>query len=296
MLNSLAARTKKISRIILNRLNNHRTTDAYLVGYPKCGNTWLQVLLGKYIQLLNGANEEEPLPLFSAFDDWGRCVRWHPQAPRIQFTHDGLEWTSQTAHDLARLDLTAPYRRKQTVLLVRAIPDMLVSLYWQHKTQVQPAYAGEISDFIRDPVFGVEKALAFYAAWEKSRAQFQRLFLLRYEDLRKQTEPVLEALLAFWNIPIRKEYVAQAAEFASFDNMRKLEQKNREKPQLIYQSSGLPIFATGDVQKSPEAYHVRKGQVGGYREYLSPPDIDFLREKMRGALSDWYGYRDGFAD
>jgi hypothetical protein len=291
---TIGAKFAKVSRITLNRLNNHRTTDAYLIGYPKCGNTWLQVMLGKYVHLLNGGDDSQPIPLFSDFDQWGRCTQWNPNVPRIQFTHGGLEWTTQTAGDLSIKNLIFPYRKKKIALLVRNIPDMLISLYWHYKTRITPPYEGEVSDFIRSPLYGVDKAIAFYRIWHENHGRIDKFILLRYEDIRKTPFDYFKSLLAFWDIPVQKELIEKTVEYASFDNMRKLENANRVKPALVYASSGLPIFTTGDTEKTTEAYHVRKGLVGGYREYLSQADIDFLKERMRGVIPDEYGYPDGF--
>jgi hypothetical protein len=76
--------------------------------------------------------------------------------------------------------------------------------------------------------------------------------------------------------------------------MRKLELKNLTSHELVYQSSGYSIFATGDIDKTPEAFHVRKGQIGGFREYLSEIDIEFLGWVMKDKMPEWYGYTDGF--
>jgi hypothetical protein len=299
MLKAIGAKFNKASRIMFNRLNNHRTTDAYLIGYPKCGNTWLQFMLGIYLQILNGNDENQTQPLFNSFDRWGVCVRLHPSVPRFQFTHDGLEWITQTAEDLSAQNLVYPYRRKKVALLVRNIPDMLVSFYWHQKTRVLPSrlYKGEISEFIRDPVFGVDKAVVFYKIWDESQPLVPELILLRYEDLKQDPEGQFRRFLKFWNIPIHDEYITRAVHYARFDNMKNIENANRGNSALIHPGSGLPIFKVATSGESTgEASHVRKGQVGGYREYFSQMDIDFLRDKMRSRIPAWYGYPDGLFD
>ncbi len=262
--------------------------EFYVVGYPKSGTTWLRVMLGKYVQLFIGRDEKLPLPLFDRFEELDVRV------PLIQFTHGNLEWIHQTAADLTVENTVLCWRHTQIVLLVRSVPDVLVSLFWQAKTQVTPPYAGDISDFIRDPVQGLEKAVAFLQLWDAGRSFVPKMMLMRYEDLRFNPTAEFHRLLEFFRIPINEDYVAQAITFSDFKNMRKLEVDNRQTHRLVYSSSGLPIFATGDTESTQEAFHVRKGQVGGYHDYLSETDIRFLRDAMKGKIPEWYEYPDGF--
>jgi hypothetical protein len=260
----------------------------YMVGYPKTGSTWLRVMLGKYVQLLLGRDRKSPLPLFEKFEELD------PRVPLIEFTHGNLEWSRQVAADLTLENAVFPFCQSQVVLLVRSIPDVLVSLYWQEKTRNEPPYPGTISDFIRDPVFGVEKVIAFYRLWYEGRNRANALLLLRYEDLYYGTELEFKKLLKFLKIPLDAQHLEDAIAYSKFENMRKLEVNNMKSSELVYQSSGYSIFATGDVEKTKEAFHVRKGQIGGFREYLSKSDIEFLNDSMKDNVPDWYGYQNGF--
>jgi len=98
-----------------------------------------------------------------------------------------------------------------------------------------------------------------------------------------------QQLLTFWNIPLHKDYLEQAIHYASFDNMRKTWVDNLRTHKLVLFQFRLPIFATGDIQKTNEAFHVRKGEIGGYKDYLSPDDTAFLTQIMVG------GYLNGMA-
>lgn len=295
LIKDLTAKIDKTQKAVLRRLNNHRTTDAYVIGYPKCGNTWLQVMFGRYVQLLSGRDQDQP-PLFSSFDRWGRFIRWDPRVLRVQFTHGALEWTHQVSKDLTLQNLILPYRNKRVVLLVRHIPDILVSMYWQHKTRLQPPYEYGISEFIRDPILGVDKAIAFCQVWDQGREQVKNIMLLRYEDLILDPAGTFVKFLEFLNVPIDEGKVTRAIEYASFNNMRKLEESSLKNHSLVHPSSGLPIFGTGDVNLTDNAFHVRKGQIGGYRDNLSQTDIIYLNERLRGKIANWYGYKDGIDD
>jgi len=80
--------------------------------------------------------------------------------------------------------------------------------------------------------------------------------------------------------------ISQSVEFASFENMRNLEAAGES---IKYKSSNATVFATGDRQ-NPEAFHLRKGKVGGYRDYLSPEKAEAYLSRIQQELSVWYGY------
>lgn len=279
-------------KLIFSKLSNslqkkQKKLGVYrIIGYPKSGNTWLRVLLGTYVKEL--FKLQGPLPLFDTLSIFDTRI------PPIDFTHGNLEWITQTANDLNLENTVFAYRQFSVVLLVRNIPDILVSLYWQAKTQVIPPYEGSISEFIRDPVHGVNKAIAFFQLWEKGHQKIHKLLLLRYEDLRINTATEFTRLLQFLQLPVDEHIVLSAIELCNFDNMRKLEIDNKETRKLIYESSGYPIFATGDVEKNKEAYRVRKGKINGFRDYLSEEDILFLQNSMNKNIPDWYKYQNGF--
>lgn len=277
--------------LIVKTIHN-QTTDAFAVGYPKTGNTWLQVMLGKYLHLM--LNGEGKMPLFSSYDKLHRCRRFHPDFPRMAFTHSVLEWDSQSADDLSKIPHVAPYKTKTVLLLVRFLPDVLVSHFHHVRGMSNPPYEKTIGEMMDDPFKGIEKYLEFYRQWEKEKDDVQRIRLVRYEDLRENPAEQLKAILLFLGVPVDEQRVVETVDFSSFQNMRKMEEKPETRKELVYESSGLPIFATGDVQKNREAYHVRKGKVGGYREYLSDSQISYLHEKVLNEMPNWYGYDESF--
>jgi hypothetical protein len=58
---------------------------------------------------------------------------------------------------------------------------------------------------------------------------------------------------------------------------------------LRYRSSGFQIFASGDLS-NPDGFHVRKGEVGGFRGELRPEDADRFEAIVRSHMSSRYGY------
>lgn len=262
--------------------NHRRTTEVYFVGYPKTGNTWTRFMLGRYVQLLAAAGE---MPLFDEQDWLGRCVR-PPVGPSMHFTHRPLLWEGQTADDLDEGNVVAPFLKKKVVLIARHPLDVLVSHWFQERHQVANATALDLREFIDSPVFGINKYLRFHGLWRDQSPQVDGFHLLRYEDTKLDPEASFRGLLEFLNIEVNNDVLASAIDYASFDNMKQMEASGNVPK---YGSSGLKVFATGNASNE-NSYHVRKGKVGGYRDYLDAAVVRDLQVRIRQELGDWLGY------
>lgn len=203
------------------------------------------------------------------------------------FSHGPLQWEDQTAKDLTFENVVQPYLGAKVVLLVRHPMDAIVSLYMHERFQKnQHPYKGSVMDMVEDPVFGLEKFFQFYCLWSEHHKKAHNFHIWRYEDAQLNPNETFGNLLKFLEEPIDQNLVQDATEYASFSNMKALEASG---DQPVYKSSGLPIFATGDAA-NPDAHHVRKGQVGGWRREVSPSDAALLEARIGGALSSFYGY------
>lgn len=240
--------------------NRRRTTDVYFVGYPKMGNTWSRFLVGHYLQELSGLDEP---PLFDGYDTWGRCQR-SPGGPAMHFTHAPLVWDRQTAADLDRVRVVLPFAGRPVALIVRPPLDALLSMWMQARHQVAVPFSGDFPAFLAHPVHGLDKLLRFHMLWAQEVGRPEGLHVLRYEDLRTNTVAEFRALLAFLGIEAVETAVERAVARSSFENMQRMESTG-EAPR--FRSSGLPVFATGD-REEPNAFHVRRGGSGEYREHL----------------------------
>jgi hypothetical protein len=267
----------------LRETNARRTVDVFFVGYPKTGNTWLRFMLGSYLQEAHGLAEP---PLFDEFDRLGRA-KTISNVPGMTFTHEPLEWTSQTAGDLTAANVVERFRGKRVVLLARHPLDALVSMWHQRRTRVEPRYEGDIVSFVDSPVYGLEKLLRFYELWEQAYQPGFPILVVRYEDLRQDPAGQLERVLDFIGAaPAEPAAVGAAVERASFSRMQALE---RSGGAPRYASSGLGIFATGDPS-DPNAFHVRRGEIGGYRDEVPPNVLPGYERRVAAAMGGRYGY------
>jgi hypothetical protein len=74
--------------------------------------------------------------------------------------------------------------------------------------------------------------------------------------------------------------IQEAVRFGSFDNLRQLETKG------FFRQGGLTLRDP----KDPNTFKVRRGKVGGYRDYFTPEQVAELEEIVRARLSPSLGY------
>lgn len=246
----------------------HLKADAFLLSFPKCGRTWLRLMLGRALRLHFGVPEADLL-------DLRKLHRLRPGIPRILVEHDDDPFWKRPE------ELTASksaYRGYKVIFLVRDPRDVLVSS-WYHKAKRERRYAGTLSDYVREPVGGLDTVIEYYNIWERNAAVPAGFLQLTYEEMHRDPHGVLRKALGFLGCAgISESTLADAVDYASFDNMRKLEDENR---------FGL---RGKDVGEGEDARKVRKGRVGGYLEALRPDEIDYVNARLRERLSPSYGY------
>lgn len=250
--------------------------NVLLISYPKVGRTWLTMLLSRAMASHAGLGEVDYL----ANDLLGGKVG---DLPHIRISHDdNPHW--KTAHQLARSKRR--YRHKKVVLLVRDPRDTVVSMYFE-RTKRERAYAGTLHEFLHERRGSLDTILEYYNIWGRERAKLEHFCLVRYEDLKADTAGQLERLLRFAGAgQVSGAHIAEAISFASFENMRAMEaadalESGRLRPR---------------DKKDEESFKTRKGKVGGYVDYMTPSDIEWMERKIRETLDPYYGYGEPLAE
>lgn len=260
-----------------------RKTDAFLISYPKCGRTWLRLLIGKAIQLHYSLAETEE----NLFLNW----KYSPaeQIPMIRVVHDNRPMLRKPAE----LETSkAQYQDKLVVFLVRDPRDVIVSSFFEMKNRARlfgenpyekrsAAFNGSLPEFIHREVGGFDTIIHYFNIWAENRNQPKGFLLVRYEDLIQDPPGQVRKVLDFLNLmDISEQNIAGAVEFASFENMRKMEAEGK------FQSGILKPADRSDTN----SYKTRKGRVGGYLEHLEQEEIDFLNRRIGEKLSPFFGY------
>ena len=234
--------------------------EVVVVSYPKSGRTWLRCLLGKAIQLHYGL---EDVPVFDTYQ-LTKAVAIRPTA----FTHDGSGFPPELHWSRLSSDKSS-FRKKHVFFLFRDPHDVLVSSYF-HATRRSSSFDGTISQFVTSPRLRIRKIAVFCKQWEEHCNVPRQFTLVRYEDLHddeKAVTVVLEMLRQMDLNTINRTTVEQAVEFCRFDNLKTVESQSRHR--------GMRIMQPGNV-KDPQSFKMRRGIVGGYVDYLSARDMDYV--------------------
>jgi len=275
----IASLVEHIFPVRLQREAKKGKEEFAIVSFPKCGRTWLRLMIGRSIQKEFKLSGADPLELYT-------LSRLHPEVPVITITHDERPfWKKPEQLCVSKEE----YRHKKVILLVRDPRDVIVSSYFEKKNRVhtysnrQP-YSGRLSEFLEEKVGGFDTILRYYNIWAQNQLVPKGFMLVRYEDLQRKPEEELGRVLAFLGLRrIGHDVIAEAVRYSSFENMRKMEKGD------VFQSFRL---RPGDVCNE-ESYKTRRGKVGGFSDYLTQDEIEYLNRKMEKALKGLFGYITG---
>ncbi len=253
-----------------------RSAEAFVVSIQKSGRTWVRVFLTAYLS------------------EWSKANPGAGAAPRLVYTHDLWEHGSKERFsERLRGKWLIPRREalaKPILLVARDPRDVMVSLFF-HLQKRAGTFGGDLPALLRHPVLGVGRVVAIMNRWLAEWSGHPRLHLLRYEDARRDPLTTFGAALRFLLPQFAPDTaaLARAVDIASFENMRRLEAGDSKAP-----GSELVGELNKEVLRpknadDPDSYKVRRGKVGGYSDYLSGPDLEYLNRALE-RLDARYGY------
>lgn len=251
-----------------------RRADAALISFPKCGRTWLRLMLGGALARRHG----RPVDDADALIDLYELTATLPNVPRILVTHDDKPHT-KAPEDLERSK--ARYRGKRVILLVRDPRDVIVSLYFERtRRDRRHPYDGTLHDFLSERVGGVESLVEFCNIWDHQRSAVAGLHVVRYEDLHRDALGELRAALGFLGVDgVGDDVLSAAVVGARFDRMREIEAAGL--------APGGKLRAADPTDE--ESFKTRKGKVGGFAEYLDDAEVASLAASLE-RLAPVFGY------
>jgi hypothetical protein len=239
-------------------------SDYVVMSWGKSGRTWLRVMVSRYYQLLHGLEERDMLE----FDNLHGKI---DAIPKIFFTHGNyLRDFTGTWND------KSPFYGKKVVLLIRDPRDVAVSQYFQWKYRMRPIkkrlnhyppHGADISlfDFVMDRECGLPVILDFFEMWENELERCAASVVIRYEEMRGETEVALSRVIEFFDGRADAAKITEAVEYARFENMRKLEQNKTL-------GSWGHRLRPGD-KSNPQSFKTRRAKVGGHREDFNQDEL-----------------------
>lgn len=234
---------KKVYQI-KNNLKKY-LVDYFVISFPKCGRTWVRFFLGKYDSLYYG----------------------RPQKFKIKnllFTH----CLANISPDILNVKKEIlKLKSKKVIFITRDPRDVLISYYFQYtKRENHPEI--NLSNFIRNDKLGIKRILEFNSLVYENRRIFKEFIIINYEDLKKNPIYNFKKILKFLNKNIDYKILEEAVRESSFHKMRKIEENK------IFNEYALCPGKKDD----PDSYKVRRGKVGGYKEYLNENDLSYINK------------------
>ena len=260
-----------------------QAADWVLMSWAKSGRTWFRVMLSHFYQI----RYDLPLNRMLEFDN---LHHKNSAIPKVLFSHNNY-----LRAYLGEWDSLDHFRGKKVVMLVRDPRDVAVSQYFQWKYRMRPHKAllnnyppkgGDTSiwEFVSSPDAGIPRIIDFFNGWAKALPELKDILIIHYEGMRKDPQSVMRQVLEFTGTPGNEEQIAQAVEFSSLKNMKKLEEKS------VFRGSGVRVKA-GDPN-NPDSFKVRRGKVGGYRDYFEAEQLAEI-DAMMAQLDPVFGYGSG---
>src|SRR4029453_15975381 len=176
----LVRRAKAIRKSVRER-RELAPAKVAIVSFPKSGRTWLRLLIGRALCQRHGLPESGILDTFA-------LTRAAGILPTV-FTHDGTSNTEGRHLEKLGRDKRA-YRDKRVLLLCRDPRDTAISCFFE-ATRRKQVYRGTLSEFLRDPHYGMEKIVRFYEFWDAARGVPERICpgaieCGRFDNMRKR--------------------------------------------------------------------------------------------------------------
>jgi len=265
-----------------------RRADLLIIAHPKCGNTWLKVMISRLYQVRHGF----PDTLVHKTDEFTRTV---PEVPRLAASNGCYSYEAAVGQLLEPANRDAEMSEKAVVFLARHPCDIAVSWYHQftkrqsrHKQELINAELGYpidrntvgMWDFVRNSELGLLHLIEFLNGWERRLGDHPHALTIRYEDLRREPHQTLRAVLETVGEQFTDEEIGDAVNFGSFDHLKALESKGH------FKQGGLTLRNAND----PNSFKVRRAKVGGYVGDFTPEQIAELDELVAKHLSPRFGY------
>ncbi|TIP58449.1 sulfotransferase domain-containing protein [Mesorhizobium sp.] len=209
------------------------------ISYPKSGRTWLRVMLD---QLVVG----------------------------LDYTHGGSAFHRK---DFRSAD--AFLGKRPLIFLYRNPIDTTISGYF-HVTKREAwrgLFQGDLSSYVRDPHFGIERTLRFNAMWLAAIRERDDVLITRYETLHSDALSELRRIAKWLKVEPDEEEITKAINAGRFETMRAKESSGQSDERYGHR------LRTADSTDS-DSFKVRRGVVGGYKDYLAEKEILYCKDMM----------------
>jgi Sulfotransferase domain len=191
--------------------------DTFIVSYPRSGNTWTRFLIANLVfpsEEITFANIERLIPDTASRSN--RALKRTPR-PRIIKSHQYFD-----------------PRYPRVLYIVRDPRDLVLSYYNFERKYRQIADDYPLANYVDDFASGRLISADWgswgenVASWVYTRQNHSNFLLMRYEDMKSDTENQLQRIAAFLGLEPTPEHLKQAIDASSAERMRELERTQSE--------------------------------------------------------------------
>ena len=246
--------------------------EVLFVSFPKAGRTWVTFLIARILQKKYNLPDSDVVNL----EKISRNVRG---LPNMTVVHED-DPHKKDVESLSKSKLK--HYNKKIILMVRDPRDIIVSFYFhQSRRKGEENYKKSISNFLFEKIGGFDVVIEYYNIWAKNRYIPADFLVVKYENFMRNTKKEVKKIINFMGLSdISDNKIEEAIKFSSFDNMKKMEAEGK------FNVKRLKPANISD----PDSFKVRRGIVGGYKNYLNERDIKKLNSKLKN-LSEFYDYK-----
>lgn len=252
-----------ISRLGWLRYQLSRNNDYFLITMPASGTHWLRFMLAKalvdHYDLSYEFRSIRPTEIVPHFGNSGERFKYNQreEIPRVQQCH---------------LPYFFWFRNKKVILLIRDLRDSLSSHYEDY-VQTKRNDVVDFSTFLRNEEigteYGLEKKVEFLNSWYHNKDKTESFLLLKYEDLKKDTQAELYKALNFIDLEnISDNFLEKVVSFSSLQNMKQIEKEEK--------------------RKGPKK--IKKGQTKRFSPYFNDKDLSYFNQYVSEHLDNCHGY------
>jgi len=253
------AKTPLRAPFVWHRHRHLHASDVFIASYPRSGSTWLRFLLFNLISGIEADFSSIQLQI-PGVENRSKARPLLPEAGRLLQTHEFYR----------------PEYRK-AIYLIRDVRDVMISEYYFLLRK--GVFKGDFNSFFMRFLYGKVNPYGFWGShvesWlDSAAANKGKVLLIRYEEMRLNTEAVLSDIMVFLGIKRTIESIREAIEDNTIESMRK---KESQAPQGTFKANRTEIR------------FIRHGSSGGWQDSLTNEQLKSINERL-GKTLDRLGY------
>jgi hypothetical protein len=134
--------------------------------------------------------------------------------------------------------------------------------------------------FIMNPVYGMPNIIRFMNVWWPRVSDAPNSLIIRYEDMRADPALALSKAMRLLGASANPAEIEESVAFATLESMKERERSG------FFRSR---VLRPGD-KDDEDSYKVRKGEVGGFVQHFTQPQLSEINALLHNTLDEKVGY------